>query len=349
MADLDAKPSEPLFRASKRRKIFRKAVEDESHEITSPQSLATPESHTRTPQDNAETEGQKDGGLSMAEILRRRKQGKTRRAGIEFSNSSQTSTRAAAPPPSDALIPHTDDNRSAVDIAAKRFAPQTGKVADVHDKHMMEFIDARMAELRHSQAALSITTLDDMSTEERATAIAASEKARERQPAGVGKLQEIDLGPDATAQNIARTEAARRKMEGLPDDEPQSGLRPGKVRLGRDGKPWRGRKRRNSEDIKRDLLVEEVLRESRLDMYDEPEALGHSEGDQAADDLLAERFRQEFIDAVESRNVRRTAPAPPGAAKGTKGEERPKGPKLGGSRSARAAMRAIEEKAAKKR
>jgi hypothetical protein len=81
-------------------------------------------------------------------------------------------------------------------------------------------------------------------------------------------------------------------------------------------------------------------------MYDEPEAPGGSDGDQAADDLLAERFRQEFLDAVDSRNIRRAAPAPPGAAKG---EERPKGPKLGGSRSARAAMRALEEKAAKKR
>ncbi|KAF2495662.1 hypothetical protein BU16DRAFT_487312 [Lophium mytilinum] len=345
MADLDAKPSEPLFRASKRRKIFRKTVDDESNDITSPQS----ESHAPTPRDVAEPGDEKDQGLSMAEILRRRKQGRTRRAGIEFSSASQPSTRTAAPPSSDALVLHTDDNRSAVDVAAKRFAPQTGKVADVHDKHMMEFIDARMAELRHSQAALNKTSLDDLSTEERATAIAASEKARERQPAGVGKLQEIDLGPDATAQNIARTEAARRKMEGVPGDEPQSGLRPGKVRLGRDGKPWRGRKRRNSEDVKRDLLVEEVLRESRLDMYDEPEAQGGSEGDHAADDLLAERFRQEFIDAIESRNVRRTAPLPPGTAKGVKGEERPKGPKLGGSRSARAAMRAIEEKAAKKR
>jgi hypothetical protein len=130
----------------------------------------------------------------------------------------------------------------------------------------MEFIDSKMAELRHSQAAFSnsTTSLDNLSTEDRATAIAASEKARERQPAGVGKLQEIDLGPDATAQNIARTEAARRRLEGRPEkDEPQSGLRSGKVRLGRDGKPWRGRKRRNSEDVKRDLLVEEVLRESR--------------------------------------------------------------------------------------
>lgn len=36
-----------------------------------------------------------------------------------------------------------------------------------------------------------------------------------------------------------------------------------KPRLGRDGKPWRGRNRRGSEDMKRDKLVEEFLHENR--------------------------------------------------------------------------------------
>jgi hypothetical protein len=78
-----------------------------------------------------------------------------------------------------------------------------------------------------------------------------------------GKLMEIDLGDEARARNIAETERARRRLEGLPDEEVDSDGRPRKVRLGRDGKPWRGRNRRNSEDIKRDQLVEEFLRENR--------------------------------------------------------------------------------------
>lgn len=86
-----------------------------------------------------------------------------------------------------------------------------------------------------------------------------------------------------------------------------------------------------------------------MEIYDEPEASGDADGDQAADDIIAEQFRREFMDAITSRNIRRTAPALPGAVKSVKGEDRPKGPKLGGSRSARAAMRALEEKAAKKR
>jgi hypothetical protein len=62
--------------------------------------------------------------------------GKARRAGIEFSNSAQASPRSSVAIPSDALVPTIDESRSAVDVASKRFAPQTGKVTDVHDKHM---------------------------------------------------------------------------------------------------------------------------------------------------------------------------------------------------------------------
>ena len=136
-----------------------------------------------------------------------------------------------------------------------------------------------------------------------------------------------------------------------------------KPRLRKDGKPWRGRRRRNSEDIKRDKLVEEVLRESRrefantkwlpdtdanyvitVEIYDEPET-ELANDDQAADDRIAEQFRKEFMDAITSRRQRK---APAKQVGGAKVDDRPRGPKLGGSRSARAAMREQQEKAAKK-
>ena len=82
----------------------------------------------------------------------------------------------------------------------------------------------------------------------------------QRQPAALGKLHEIDLGPDARLRNIARTEAAKRRLEGGDVEIVEE---TGKVRLRKDGKPWRTRRRRNSEDVKRDRLVEEVMRESR--------------------------------------------------------------------------------------
>lgn len=71
--------------------------------------------------------------------------------------------------------------------------------------------------------------------------------------------------------------------------------------------------------------------------------------DQAADDRIAEEFRKDFLDAVSERQRKKPAPAPPARSlAGKKEEEQPKGPKLGGSRSARAAMRESQLKAMKK-
>lgn len=74
---------------------------------------------------------------------------------------------------------------------------------------------------------------------------------------------------------------------------------------------------------------------SIVDVYDEPDDEPLAD-DQAADDRIAERFRRDFMDAIQSRRrVARAKNTKPSAAK----PEVPRGPKLGGSRSARAAMR----------
>ena len=93
-----------------------------------------------------------------------------------------------------------------------------------------------------------------------------------RQPATLGKLQEIDLGDETRDKNVERTNQARRRLDGeeVEDEATARGRKPGKVRLGPDGKPWRGRKRRGSDDIKRDKLVEEVLRENRCECLVHP-------------------------------------------------------------------------------
>ena len=71
--------------------------------------------------------------------------------------------------------------------------------------------------------------------------------------------------------------------------------------------------------------------------------IGHR--DEAADDRIAEEFRKEFMDAIIMRNHRRAASASQAAnKKKIKLDDKPRGPKLGGSRSARAAMRAREHK-----
>lgn len=222
----------------------------------------------------------------------------------------------------------------------------------------MAYVESELAKRHHGHEKPAYTSssqeLDDESVDN-----FPADLAKHRQPAALGKLHEIDLGVDATLRNIARTEAAKKRLEG--GEAEVEGVT-GKVRLRRDGKPWRGRRKRNSDDVKRDKLVEEVMKESRrklltactklyfadilaVEIYDELEAEMPND-DQAADDRIAEQFRREFMDAISSR--RQKAAQTTKKAPGAKADEKPKGPKLGGSRSARAAMREFQEKAAKK-
>jgi hypothetical protein len=70
----------------------------------------------------------------------------------------------------------------------------------------------------------------------------------------MGKIQEVDITPVAT-----RTDDKWRRLENGEFEQ----VATGKVRSGRDGKPRRPPKRRNSNDIRRDQLVEAVLSESK--------------------------------------------------------------------------------------
>lgn len=122
----------------------------------------------------------------------------------------------------------------------------------------MAYIESEMAK-RHFQNNTNDnaeTTTNDDGRVKRAAEVTIPQ----RQPASLGKLHEIDLGLAAKLQNIERTEAATRILAGNESVTPSEGEQ--QTRKG-DGKPWRGRKRRNSEDIRRDQLVEEVLRESK--------------------------------------------------------------------------------------
>ena len=202
------------------------------------------------------------------------------------------------------------------------------------------YIDSELAKRQRQNASTSTLSLSEHDVSPSGALLHAG---LNRQPAGLGKLHEIDLGPDATLRNIALTEAAKRKLQGI---EPEIDESTGKVRLRKDGKPWRPRKRRNSQDIKRDKLVEEVMRESKLDIYDEPDEEVNND-DQAADDRIAEQFRREFMDAISNRHHR--ASQAKKATKGKEADDQPRGPKLGGSRSARAAMRERDEAAKKKK
>lgn len=198
-----------------------------------------------------------------------------------------------------------------------------------------------------------------------------------------GKIIEIDLGDEVRARNEAMTERARRQAAGEAIEEAQADGPAKKVRLGRDGKPWRPRNRRDSDAIARDQLVEELMRENRgmtktpatwtaarirtpmtdvtftVDNFEKPVSAGeqYAYGDEdelGADERIAEDFKRDFLEAMSQRRQarKRTVPtnAPRPGPKKIEGEYL-KGPKLGGSRNARAAMRDIllkQQEAAKK-
>jgi hypothetical protein len=82
-----------------------------------------------------------------------------------------------------------------------------------------------------------------------------------------------------------------------------------------------------------------------VDLYDtsaaQRTATSGTVGDQAADELVAEEFKREYLDAQQVRAAQQ-----PAVRKKPETEESKilKGPKLGGSRSARAAMHASLQK-----
>ncbi|KAF2625050.1 hypothetical protein BU25DRAFT_460537 [Macroventuria anomochaeta] len=229
------------------------------------------------------------------------------------------------------------------DQYTSRFVAQTGQVVDSSDQQMTVYVEARLAEQNYRQygwpipkhlhltvAAIAPDLKHTFSNPVQATAASSAvddgTEHSSRVAAGQGKLEEVDLGSDAL-----RTHKDWRRSEGdAPAPAP-------KVRLGRDGKPYRGRKRRNSDDIRRDQMVEAVLREAKLEFFDEALPAPRYAG---TDDDMLERFRTEYFESIEERQARKPA-MPPNA------KDQPKGPKLGGSRSARAAMREREEAAAK--
>lgn len=122
----------------------------------------------------------------------------------------------------------------------------------------MDYIESEMAK-RHRRTPTDLPDSDTSHANDTAGGQPTSDIPR-REPASLGKLHEIDLGQETKLHNIARTEAATRK---LTDDEVDKEAAPKDNPPGRGEKPWRNRKRRNSEDIERDRLVEEVLRESK--------------------------------------------------------------------------------------
>ncbi|KAJ5875564.1 uncharacterized protein N7473_012911 [Penicillium subrubescens] len=332
--EVDIAP-ENLFRPAKRRKFARRR-QDDPEETTSAAAESVAESTDKAPgATESKLSDDADDSTHATGVVRLRRPKAIRKGGIGFS---------ATPRPSGkddnrqtALSTIEDQDKEPIQAMGDRFQMYTGQAEDV-DRHMMAYIDAEMAK-RYKRSPLPEGTQADRTVSQGLSGAPSTQgQQHERLPAALGKLHEIDLGQETKLQNIARTEAATRRLAGEEDPS-----RPGEAGLSTERAPtksWRNRKRRTSADVERDRLVEEILRESKLDVYDEPEEEPHAD-DQAADDRIAEQFRRDFLDAIQSRRRTRTT-------KTDSKTEAPKGPKLGGSRSARAAMRESQAQAGKK-
>lgn len=84
----------------------------------------------------------------------------------------------------------------------------------------------------------------------------------QRQAATLGKLHEVDLGPDSKMRNIQRTQMATNRLAGSADSDGETGSPKGPG-----GKQkWKSKQKRNTEGQRRNQLVEEVLRESKREL-----------------------------------------------------------------------------------
>ncbi len=136
--------------SSKRRKFYRKRT-DAQHDAEPALSSAPPpqsmtldqliQNHAHPTQSHHQDPDEEPS--SVADILRQRKAALRRKGGVEFTNNN-TST-ATASKPSDALIVKGDETPADIKAVVERFAPQTGQVSDVADKHMYAFLPTNLS------------------------------------------------------------------------------------------------------------------------------------------------------------------------------------------------------------
>lgn len=135
------------------------------------------------------------------------------------------------------------------------------------DQGREEYIESELARRHAADKAAEEAQANNSTASSAATPMGPqSGKSQEERPTMQGRLQEVDLGDEVRARNAAMTEQARRRLAGETiEDESEGSRRHPKV--GKDGKPWRGRKRRASDDIKRDQMVEALMRENRRKFF----------------------------------------------------------------------------------
>ena len=145
MAEVEANetsPPLPVFRVKKRQKLYRKRPEDRDDD---PEADPTPQKSISPPAqslDDLIDSASKFSDLpppaiSVAAVLRQRQALQRKRLGIEYSASRPgDSHHQEVGSADDSLAVAAAEQDEDEDMVALRFAPQTGEVVDVADKHM---------------------------------------------------------------------------------------------------------------------------------------------------------------------------------------------------------------------
>ncbi|KAL1901967.1 hypothetical protein Sste5346_001673 [Sporothrix stenoceras] len=374
----EALPTVVFGRSSKKRKAYRQRGADsattnetiataQSPEKTdTAQETATPtESRPQSTDDDEKTIPEKDGetrdgqsddsaaededdaaGISVAELIRRRKTRKPKIGGVGFRDEdTEPSSSTALSRYADMAVDDMDLDFASDPMAmGVQFVPQTGMIGELVNKHMEEYVDAQLAKRHRAEAEQANLQAGGPSGPGSgpgpgSSASGTSQSVESRQQLAMkGKLHEIDLGAEARAKNVAMTERATQRLLGADDAGGPSAGAPS----GRNGK-----RRRGSDDIKRDQMVEQFLHENRMDVdvYDASREAAAASSATAegrpTDDRIAEQFRREFMEAVAQRMRRKRKPlGPPAKPKTARNDEEVlRGPKLGGSRNVRSVMR----------
>ncbi|CZT25758.1 uncharacterized protein RCC_11427 [Ramularia collo-cygni] len=287
--------AEALFRANKRRKIYRKRnVDDEDNE--DPPEMR----ETKDPESPAQEETQTV------------KRPATRKYGIGFSTAGNKAVPEEGTIAQTAMVPFQseDDDSSA---AHDRFIKPAGKAAVVEDKHLTAYVDSKLAELRYS---------------------ASTPNANQTESVSVNSFKHIatqgDIGADGEQTSTSNALTGQQ-----PGQRNAQRVRPTKQR--------RGPPQRDAHDIARDAMVDQIMRESQVPIYEQSNSKANEvqPGDFDADAAAEEAFRAEFLRSLEEQQNRRRPAAPPVQQRGA--PPVPTGPKLGGSRAQREKMKAIEE------
>nr|POE47921.1 vacuolar import and degradation protein 27 [Quercus suber] len=296
----DAAVAEPVFKSAKRRKVLRKRVSDAEDEA---------EDSTAVVNDNAPS-------------LPSRRRPLTKNQGVTISSMHRTYATPLSNDHSGDMVvaPYTSDVTE--QVQNERFMKPTGKAGMTEDKHMVAYVDSKLAELRSSTVAGERT--GEQPNESYHTARSIEQLRNTPNRATVGDVEEVDI-------------RSRKVSKG------KAGLHSRQATLGKRSRRFPAR---GEDDIARDALVDQIMRESQVSLYDysasaqqSSHGMHHANESLDNDTAAAEAFKAQYFAQQEAQHRRRQPPPP--ASKGATTTS--SGPKLGGSRSQREKMKALEE------